>query len=389
VKKILLTALFILIGWSVPAWAAGMPFMYDVTPADKANIIVADRIAESLAIDPEGNALIPGSPCTTPRDYLVDLQTNHPEIGVQTVAELPAFFKVLILRKARQDGYTGPVQTSRMECAKPDTRQAGDHAVFNDPRDIREFRDDEFAWFHPNFDEPLFLGDCSNGTKGAKREVPPPPVLATTRCPIVRLEAKPGDADITYIRLGYPRPASSSCPFGYRGPGETAFRSLPTGCLSEYCTFEDILAVTGLPPGPSGKIDVLGRPGVYEFQVEAEFAESDENRYVFCLNRSVDVDARVAINPPPVFEGYRTTADWEARYATDPAYRAVYNKWWRDLNGFSRSCGIDVRSTDYHDYVATIFYQRSNIPTSWAGRPLYWGFPDLGECSDTGSARAS
>jgi hypothetical protein len=159
---------------------------------------------------------------------------------------------------------------------------------------------------------------------------PPPP-----HCPMIMAHVPDGAANLVFIQLTATGrvPASRGCPFLYQAPGDTGWYSLPTHCPEAPCDHEQVIAASGLQPGPSGGVNVKGRPGVYKFQVTPEAAASPDFVYAFCV----------------VME---------------------------DETG---SCAVDVRSTDYHAGVATIFSEQE-IPSSWRWRRLYWAFREGLDC---------
>lgn len=155
---------------SAYAFTQGMPMMYELT-GGRENLILANLIEESLRQRPDGTGHVRGSPCSTPRDFYDAIVAWHPNVGLNSVAGLPAFLRALIRRNPISEGFTGEYVMSRMFCGRPGTRQSGDSLDLSGSW-RRRFRANEFAWFHPNHNFPIMAGDCANIVKPPEEEVP-------------------------------------------------------------------------------------------------------------------------------------------------------------------------------------------------------------------------
>ncbi|MBU2158910.1 hypothetical protein KJ848_01875, partial [Patescibacteria group bacterium] len=180
-KKLLIALALLAFGWvsvmASPSFAqerrTGMPMVYEIPP-EGANIVLANLTAESLRRDPSGNGYVRGTPCLTPNHLYAAIKRAHPSVAPPSVAELPAFLRTLVLRRARAEGFTGRYTMSRMLCERTETSRPADEVDWGA---AREFRLNEYAWFHPNSSAPIMAGDCGNVVLD-----PAPPSRTEERC---------------------------------------------------------------------------------------------------------------------------------------------------------------------------------------------------------------
>ena len=180
-KRLLIALALLAFGWGCataePVFAqerrVGMPMVYEIPP-EGANIVVANLVTESLRRDPSGNGYVRGTPCLTPNHLYNAIKRAHPSVAPPSVAELPAFLRTLVLRRARAEGFTGRYTMSRMLCERAETSRPADEVDWGA---AREFRLNEYAWFHPNSSAPIMAGDCGNVVLAP---IAPPP--AEERC---------------------------------------------------------------------------------------------------------------------------------------------------------------------------------------------------------------
>ena len=242
---------------------------------------------------------------------------------------------------------------------------------------------------------------CNNWALALPPIVQAPPVVATA-CPTIRVTTHLGDDALKFKRSAAVE--SATCPFVYYAPGDPTPHQMPTDCPAGInpCDFGAVIELTGIS-GPQGGIDVVDKPGVYLFQVSTEFADDPNALYVFCMERSINLEAREKGDPPPAPSappeplismndimndlgviGSAHAAEMPSAStplaAYPQEYQDTYNAWWKRVNSERRTCGVEVRSTDYHDGTATLFYAQGDIPSSWSFLELYWGFPETGEC---------
>lgn len=149
----LTTVLFIALSSIVHA--AGLPMMNEITPANKANIILAQLIAKSIEQDPFGEAVIEGSKCTTPNHFLEAIKSYHPEALLENVAELPVYIRSLQSR---------PVPPVEFQMSRILYSRNGDvdKCVLDINGWTRTVDNPELAWFDSNLGKPVLAGNCSN-----------------------------------------------------------------------------------------------------------------------------------------------------------------------------------------------------------------------------------
>lgn len=151
VALILIVYVGLFFSFSSVAFSAGMLMMYKITPAEKANVILARLVSGSLPVDSEGGYLIEGSKCTTSNDLLKAVKMHHPETGLVKVDELPTYLKSLQLHPAPE----GKFQMSRMKCQE-------DSGELDLNGWAREFMENERAWFDVNLGRPILAEFCKN-----------------------------------------------------------------------------------------------------------------------------------------------------------------------------------------------------------------------------------
>ena len=255
-----------------------MPMFYRTSVATgKGNLIAADLIAESIAKDPSGNAYIRGTPCLTPTDLLNTIHEYQPDVQIESVQDLPGLFRSLIARKARVEGFTAPVEMSRMVCSKPGSRQVGDH--FNAHGFSRVFRSDEYAYFLPNHTEPFGAEDCTNIARAKKVPPPPPPppaiVSDCVRVHVALRDIPDGTVEsANYEIFGSEPLAPSVCHFkGHRCP--------------DVCAFDDVEAHSGIPVCSNCRdlrtTEVPATAGTMTVEMSAEVMKG-KHRFAVCLH---------------------------------------------------------------------------------------------------------
>lgn len=291
-RKLILIVLAALALWAfTPRQAeaqprSGMPMMYEI-PSQSAPATLARLIEQSLATDPTGNAIIPGSPCTTPLDILTGIRSAHPQIVIDSVANLPAYVRTLRVRTAAAAGMAGRYTMSRMLCAQPGTRVAGDELDMSGV--VRAFSPGEVVLYDASQGVAVFAGDCTNIIGPPETPPPPPPA----ECAEIRFTAEADDTIVRYALYG--QYANDAC-FGVRKEGEptyftaqglgtdgTGFSPLPTRCPEHECDFREVSAFLGRELNQSGGFRVT--PGVYTIRVSRAFAQSLETTAVLCRTR--------------------------------------------------------------------------------------------------------
>lgn len=150
-----------------------MPMMFEITPKEKANVVLARLIEESLERDSSGNALIKGSPCATPNSFAEAISTFHPGLGIRGVHGLPMFLRAL-------KWVPSPPGKFRMSAVDVDFSKDGtpEECTLALDRVVREFRPNEGGWLDTNTGRVILAGDCSN--------VVAPPAVPTTPAPLPR-----------------------------------------------------------------------------------------------------------------------------------------------------------------------------------------------------------
>lgn len=150
------------------------------------------------------------------------------------------------------------------------------------------------------------------------------------RCPQIQVSTQHDDTSLQFVQLT-PNglvPSSARCPFLFRMPGSERWYELPTQCPNGPCNFARTVASSGLSRGPSGGINVFGRPGVYTFQVSEEWANNPDVIYAFCLM----------------------------------------------IGGKEDSCAKDIRTADYTHGIAVVGYG-GEAPVGWKGHERIWCRP--------------
>jgi hypothetical protein len=149
----------LVLGVSAPAHArAGQPMMYEL--GENANVVLAGLIEEALRVDPEGNSVIRGSPCTTPKHFFDAIKYYHPNVRLDQVSDLPGYVRSLVRRNAHTAGFTGEYRMSMMVCEHPGTPEATGTLELESV--TRSYLADEAVWVDPNTGEAVLAGNCSN-----------------------------------------------------------------------------------------------------------------------------------------------------------------------------------------------------------------------------------
>lgn len=159
---------------------SGQPLMYPLGNGD-GNLAKAELISlinESLTVDPEGNAFIRGSTCTTPRDFMLAITTFHSNVRIDAPADLPGYIHSLEVRSASEIGSSQEYPMSRMICATPGAgRTPTDHIDLEGFG--RSFSLGEYVLFDPNIGEVIIAANCSNVTGRAPEEFAAAALVAT------------------------------------------------------------------------------------------------------------------------------------------------------------------------------------------------------------------
>ena len=157
---------------------SGQPMMYPLGNGDAsaAQQELLTYIGESLTADPEGNAVIRGSSCTTPMDFLRVIREYHPNALIEEVGDLPGYIRSLQVRRADEAVPQGRYQMSRMICGTPGSGRLETDRVDSEEFS-REFSLGEYVLFDNNIGEPVLAANCSN-VVGAMEELLAPSLPA-------------------------------------------------------------------------------------------------------------------------------------------------------------------------------------------------------------------
>ena len=158
-------------------------------------------------------------------------------------------------------------------------------------------------------------------------------------CPRIEVNTNDQGAHMQFIMLGRRIPSDPRCPFLYKAPGDTQFYPLPTECPRAPCDFREVIMASGLQAGPSGGMDIRGKPGTWVFQVSDAWVASarTEHLYVFCI---VELDGR-------------------------------------------KSCGKDIGTDDYVNGVAVVAYTVNVAPPGFPPvKVRIWCFVPKARCRD-------
>lgn len=287
----LIASLAVFFGGLPAANAQSLPLAYEASEAREAQRELARDIAASLEETPDGTGLIAGTPCLTPRLLLEDLRRAGAPGLPEHVDGLADYIRVLIPRLARNEGLTESYRMSALSCSTPDSVSDDDRITYVS----REFRTEELAFFHPNFDQAILAGDCRNVIHDGAPQRPGPPEQRAIQdqCVYVQLDTRPAgprtgpDTAIQFALLGEGGP--SEC-LGYQAFDELpetmptdGWEMLPTRCPEGPCSFTRVLSYTGMPMLQSGGWAV--DPGqTYVVRLPRDYAMSPNGLPVFCLS---------------------------------------------------------------------------------------------------------
>ena len=172
---------------AVPAHA-NYTMMYEIKD-QKANIVLANLIAESLKEDLNGGTVISGSECTTPLHFLEAIKKFHSKAQVRTVGELPGFIRGLQYRRQAPAGeftMSSIVHGANKKCSLDSTSM------------VRAFQDGEGVWFDPNSGEDIIAGTCKN-VVGPKKELQAAaPQQLSPGAPAPRIASAPQPAAVMF-----------------------------------------------------------------------------------------------------------------------------------------------------------------------------------------------
>lgn len=156
-RKITIAALGLLAMFSLwvgTAVGAGLPML---SPGVESADTLARKFELSLTEDPAGNAVLPGSMCTTPAHFYNAIREMHPDAKLNSIAELPAYVRSL-QRRPQQ----GDTQVYKMSRILHRISQGKDKCKLDLEGWTRSFRNGEYAFWDPNLGRPILAGDCTN-----------------------------------------------------------------------------------------------------------------------------------------------------------------------------------------------------------------------------------